>query len=623
MKNRIEQLPQNWQAGLCLSALSFFKRFSSNPTAVEICNHFEVSTSKAYLDKVLIEELLLFELEDGATEHQEAAPGNNHLMFKIEVLEFEAKNPGIRKAGERNHFKEDYKKKIIELKKKFNLTWDQISLLLIIPVETLKKFTRATVEKDESIILSLTPELVEMINKYLQSAPKCKSTKEFFHQNTESILKQGYTYKSFCKLLLGLGLTSPSGIFKAKTVLDRLIRFNPNMIWGTDGKMISIDINGIKYKWIWQCLIDFKTTVIVGGLVSNSENTENLFSSLEDAAKKWTTPLAIVLDNRLSENLPVIRKYLDEHDIQIIKTFPGNPKSNGITEGNFSIFEHYMGGEIKITGNTEEDLSKSIAEMLVEVFTQLRNHTARGRHTKTPSEAALKDHDINEEELNAIKKKITEIANRFKDQLKSPIKQEEKLNAIEQVIEEIVPPHPEVVRKSLSNGRYNANLIMEALAILKTQKTMRPDKKYGHHYYAGILNNVTEEKYLGLLHQNLDSIGYENIESLKKLNKKEVAMNLAYDSVDEMIRLCTCFMTMPIPSYQGQILGMIKECFLIASKGSSVIAVENKNKIAGIIIKSMKYKKSLREILIKRIHEWTKDIIIYNEFKMGHVGLHA
>ena len=45
--------------------------------------------------------------------------------------------------------------------------------------------------------------------------------------------------------------------------------------------------------------------------------------------------MAIVMDNRLSENLPVVKTFLAKYEIEIIKTFPGNAKSNGILENNF------------------------------------------------------------------------------------------------------------------------------------------------------------------------------------------------------------------------------------------------------------------------------------------------
>ena len=118
-----------------------------------------------------------------------------------------------------------------------------------------------------------------------------------------------------------------------KNGLDRIVRFRPDSIWGTDGKIIDVVINGQSYRWVWQYLVDYKTTVIVGGVVNESETTENLLQAISNSkVKNGISPMAIVMDNRLSENLPAVKELLAEYDIEIIKTFPGNAKSNGILE---------------------------------------------------------------------------------------------------------------------------------------------------------------------------------------------------------------------------------------------------------------------------------------------------
>ncbi len=90
---------------------------------------------------------------------------------------------------------------------------------------------------------------------------------------------------------------------------------------------------------VCQCLADGKTSAIVGGVIAEEENTQNLVESLKDAEQKTgITPMGIVLDNRLSENLPAIKDYLDERGIEIVKIFPGNSKSNGTVEENGASF---------------------------------------------------------------------------------------------------------------------------------------------------------------------------------------------------------------------------------------------------------------------------------------------
>ena len=354
MNNILESIPGNWQSGLCLLALPILKNFSKLPSVEVLCEFMQHSTSSAYQGKKAVENLLSIDkVQEHRSDHQ-----FDILEFENQVLKFELNYPSSRIRGHRNSFSDVYKQFVIKAKGKYQLSWEEISKTLDIPIETLKKFSRDE-NMPQQITEGLSPQLVELINHYLRSDGK-KSAKNFHYTNEAMMQDIGLKYRPFCKLLLDLGLASPTGLFKTRTVLDKIIKFNPLMIWGTDGKEITIEINGKYYKWVWQCLIDYTTTVIVGGLIDKTENTDNLFTSLKVAQDKWkVTPIAIVMDNRLSENLPAIRKYLDQYDIQIIKTFPGNPKSNGITEGNFSIFEHYMGGKVTITGDNDECAKQS------------------------------------------------------------------------------------------------------------------------------------------------------------------------------------------------------------------------------------------------------------------------
>lgn len=69
-------------------------------------------------------------------------------------------------------------------------------------------------------------------------------------------------------------------------------------------------------------------------------------------------------------------RFCKEHGIVVVRTFPGNPKTNGIIEGNFSIFERFV-GDLNVSGSTPEEIGRSIATLIIEVFTQLRNHSPR------------------------------------------------------------------------------------------------------------------------------------------------------------------------------------------------------------------------------------------------------
>jgi hypothetical protein len=116
----------------------------------------------------------------------------------------------------------------------------------------------------------------------------------------------------------------------------------------------------------------------VGSLLSDSESASEVIAALRQGEKnQGRLCIGIVIDNRTTRtDDSALKRYCEERNIEIVRTFPGNAKSNGIIEGNFGIFEQHV-GQIDITGANDRELARSFAEQLIEVFTQLRNNNPR------------------------------------------------------------------------------------------------------------------------------------------------------------------------------------------------------------------------------------------------------
>jgi len=183
MSQILKSFPPHWQAGIFLLAHSKFKEFPEVPTVNELLKNIGVSASSAYLGKEIIEKLLTFDSHD-----QQCNSRTNLLEFKIAIMEFELQNPNNRGEGKRNSFSYEYKEKVIEEKEKFGLSWEEVSKQLNIPLQTLKKFSRKKIKIDSP--KELPQELLELINKYLQSKEIKRSVKEFFEKNKNMIKGQ-------------------------------------------------------------------------------------------------------------------------------------------------------------------------------------------------------------------------------------------------------------------------------------------------------------------------------------------------------------------------------------------------------------------------------------------------
>jgi hypothetical protein len=616
----MKNIPMAWQAAFVLMVRPLLARIGIKVDMGAVYKEAGISqasalqTARIALKKLFTESsslkkdrLKVNELESKLAEGQ----------FLISVLNFEKKNPGCYDNGERAWFSLEFKAFILEKKSEYDLSWEQISRLLDIPVNTLKKFKRS--KSDDDSDPSGPSELPEKVRLLLstflktQNARK-KSVKFFCIAHPELLEEIGMNYRQVLRWLSRLGFVSSRGIFLRNTGLDKIERFHPHAVWGSDGKNMTIDIEGTQFRWVWQCLVEYKTTVLVGGLIAEEETTDNLLRAIQISKEKTgVTPMAIVIDNRLSENLPAIRSYLDEMGIEIIKTFPGNSKSNGIVEGNFSIFEKWVGGTVKIEATNAKVLSKSIAEMLVEVFTQLRNHQPRRNFlNKTATEVLDETRELSEEEKSRIRNRIKELAERFKNEQAQPVISERKKQIIDQVVSELSPPNEEVFRKRINASIFTPDLLLRALAILKERQQKFPEKNYGHTYFGGILRNLADQQSIEWLCTHLEDVYYNHWENMKRVFEKDLAGDLKADPDKAFKQLSKDYLNMPVPAYTAMILLQMKTMFLLATQGQSELATKLRGATTDLLKRLKIYDYKKRAHLLAKLFEWESIVHSYS-----------
>jgi hypothetical protein len=579
----------------------------------EVCRRLGIGKSVAYEAAELISQRLTAPGKSAAkdgTEHAHCERALRDRDFEIAVIRYQLDHPGSREAGIRIQFDPSYKAHVEACRAQYGVTIERASQILHIPIDTLKKFHRAvndaatltpSADDDET----LPAFVVELVNEYLRNGRGAKSVKTFCQRNPELLKRLEMSYRQVLGWLKRLGFVSPRGIFLKNKGLDKIIRFRPNQVWGSDGKRMVVILNGEVFEWTWQCLVDGKTTVIVGGVINREENTENLLTAIQESKHRTgITPMAIVLDNRLSEDLPAIRSYLDEMGIEIIKIFPGNSKSNGITEGNFNIFDRWV-GPVEIKGATPEELSRSIANVLVEIFTQMRNHKPRpGLSLKSAQEVADEAVHVTPEEEADTRAKLKAMADRLNQEQARPEISEQKRLAIKQAAQVTNHPHPDVLENRLRPSCYRPDLILQAIAIFNRQTNLFPEKRFTYHYFGGILRNLVDQQSVEILNTQLNDVYAHHWATLDRLTEEERGASLRSHPIETCTRLAADFMAMPVPAFSCRILLDLKESFLITSKGCAAIASSVRKSIADFILGSKKAAVSQREILLRKLFEW-------------------
>jgi hypothetical protein len=609
----INKLPASWQAGLVFLVRPILEKHGGHIDENRLLTGLGVGRASAFdsarllLDRV---ETPPGSLKEERKKNKQLQNKLNEKCFEIDVVLYQKTHPTCwQSEGVRHQFSDEFKLFILKKKKEHNLDWPQISQILGIPEDTLRKFKGQVKGKDQDGngsggLRSLPENIVEVVREFFKGRNQKATVKSFTAKYPEILEELKLDYRSFSQLLLRLGFTSPRGIFLNNTGLDRIERFAPHCVWGTDGKQMMIVINGEEFRWVWQCLLDYKTTVLVGGLIGKTETTENLLEAIKRSKSITSvTPMAIVIDNRLSENLPSIRSYLDEMGIEIIKTFPGNSKSNGIVEGNFNIFEKWVGGRVVLNGNNAKQLSHSIAEMLTEVFTQLRNNQPRkGLSNKTAKEALAEATPLTNEERQTIQEKLKALANRLQNERTQPIVSERKKEALAQAIAELTPPNVEVFTKRLSSSIYSADMILQALSILKNQQQKHPEKNFDHTYFGGILRNLANQKSVETLYAHLEETYADHWTRMAKVfEEKKIPTETPTQACERLIQE---YLKSLIPAHGMLVLVRLQAVFMLATCGSLDKAKELRESL-GQLVKKTKYEcHEKSEKLLRKIFDY-------------------
>ena len=264
-------------------------------------------------------------------------------------------------------------------------------------------------------------------------------------------------------------------------------RFEPHTLWEGDGKQITITINGEIFQFCWYAFIDQTTTLLVGSSITDNESSTSFLESLKDGKNKvGFYAVGVLLDNRLPEtDLSAVKEFCTEHGITIVRTFPGNSKSNGNIENNFSVFEKFV-GEIHIQGATTEEIASSVARAIIEVFTQQRNYSPRKRFGgKTPDEES--DGSNRPVEMRGA---VERMKSRFEKEANDVDK---KFELIKTLIPATLLSNESIEKIKSELKKFAPTMIIAARASFEAQAAKHPENVYSIEYFWAILRYKQEE----------------------------------------------------------------------------------------------------------------------------------
>ncbi len=366
--------------------------------------------------------------------------------------------------------------------------YQTITKLTAISEETLRHF-RA--DHLTTVVKEPASDDHQFIKEAWNKAPaRCRKTLDSFwtylghcHSHYKISLEQVRT------ILAELGLRYPRGKQSKNAGTTVKTEFTPKALWEGDGKQLNITVNGSRHTFCWYAFCDQHTTLLVGSSVTGAESSEAFLSALKSGhQQQGAFAIGVLIDNRLGESdLSMVRSFCIEHRIVLARIFPGNSKSNGHIENNFSIFERFV-GDVHVSGKNDKEIAESIANVIVEVFTQQRNHTPRKRlGSRSPA-----DYPTPDRPPEHVRSAVERLANRFNREIRDI---EAKWDLIKPAREHF-EQQPEASQQKLMKqlGKYPSGDILFAQTQYLAQIFKYPDQTYRSEYFMAILRHKREEE---------------------------------------------------------------------------------------------------------------------------------
>ena len=154
--------------------------------------------------------------------------------------------------------------------------------------------------------------------------------------------------------------------------------FFPGAVWVGDGREVVIELEGQRFVFNLELVIDAHTDAAVGLDIRDHEDADAVISSFIEAEHTTsTTPLALLLDNKPSNHAPGVHEAAAA--TLVIPATTGRPQNKGHVEGAFGLFSQHA-PPLRIDGETTKQRARSFVELATRLFFGAFNMRPRTDH---------------------------------------------------------------------------------------------------------------------------------------------------------------------------------------------------------------------------------------------------
>lgn len=398
-------LPASLVAALLLVARDLCRRLGlAHPSATQILDATKAGRSRAYeLREALLGLLPSLLRPPGRPAAGQAPAPSESVLSEIQgaVLDFLMAHPGCaRDSGQRRRYFKPFPHFVLELRERHaDLDLDTFAAAIRVPVGTIKDWL-CVPAGDECDAGDVSPESALGPNSDEPHDAEAEPTSEPMSSHIQTVLNawDGWQggFIDFCEHAqtdwrVPFGRSLIGQILEAAGV--RLRRRRPGRSpdeqalrgsfetffggaqWVGDGSPIIVVINGQRFGFNLELMVDTFSDGFVGISVRDEEDSQAVVEAFDDGVDTTSDePLALLLDNRPSNHTDQVDERLG--DTIRIRATKGRPQNKAHAEGGFGLFQQTV-PKLVINASDERELARQILALVTQTWGRTGNHLPR------------------------------------------------------------------------------------------------------------------------------------------------------------------------------------------------------------------------------------------------------
>ncbi|MFP4542134.1 MAG: integrase catalytic domain-containing protein [Opitutales bacterium] len=267
--------------------------------------------------------------------------------------------------------------------------------------------------------------------------------------------------------------------------------FFPGAQWVGDGMRVPVMINGKRFDFNLELIVDAYSGAFVGASIRDEEDSRAVVEAFEDGVETTgAIPLALLLDNRSSNHAEEVDEALGE--AMRMRGTLGRPQNKAHIEGGFGLFSQHA-PPLDIDAHSLRELAKEILRLRVQTFARSLNHRPRRDRSWQSRADIYRSKTPAEDEVAAARAALEEQRRKRERAMASELHRADPitLRFLDDTFVRLGIVDPDHhARRALA--RYGRDIVLEAVAIFegKASAGTLPDQVDAARYILGIARNI-------------------------------------------------------------------------------------------------------------------------------------